>query len=225
MGPSFATLTIGQAPRSDILPLLSGWLPQDRVSHYGLLDGLSVEQIAARYAPRPGDKVLVSRLLDGSQVRLSAAAVGQGLQQKIDQLEARGCETILLLCTGQFDGLRAQHAFLLEPDRLIPPLLAAMVAGHRLSVVVPVTEQIEQQFSKWRMMSESPLFTVASPYLGDAQEWICAAATLRRQQAEAVMLDCIGYTRAQREFLQDRLGVPVLLSNVLVAKLAAEFIH
>lgn len=31
MTASFATLTIGQAPRSDIMPLLSAYLPAERV--------------------------------------------------------------------------------------------------------------------------------------------------------------------------------------------------
>jgi len=39
-----------------------------------------------------------------------------------------------------------------------------------------------------------------------------------------VVLDCIGYHQQHRDFLQKMLGIPVLLSNVLVAKLAAELI-
>ncbi len=89
-----------------------------------MLDGLDAGQIAERYAPQQGDKLLVSRLLDGTQVTLGAARVESGLQQKIRELEAAGCQVILLLCTGEFGRLQAEQALLLEPDRIIPPLIS-----------------------------------------------------------------------------------------------------
>lgn len=224
MSASFATLTIGQAPRSDIMPLLSAYLPESSATHIGLLDGLSAEQVAARYAPQPGEKRLVTRLLDGSQVTLAAARVEQGLQQKIRELERQGCEVILLLCTGEFGHLQAEQALLLEPDRIIPPLIAAIVSQHRVGIVVPVEEQINEQAGKWQQLATPPCFAVASPYLADEVRLEQAANALQQQGAEVVVLDCIGYHQRHRDFLQARLDIPVLLSNVLVAKLAAELI-
>ncbi|GAK25181.1 AroM family protein [Serratia liquefaciens] len=225
MNASFATLTIGQAPRNDIMPLLSAYLPAAQVRHVGLLDGLSLGQIAQGYAPIAGEKVLVSRLLDGTQVKLAAPRVEQGLQQKISELEAEGCEVILLLCTGEFGRLDAEHALLLEPDRIIPPLISAIVSRHRVGIVVPVVEQISQQAGKWQRLATPPCFAVASPYLADDVALERAASELQRQGAQVVVLDCIGYHRQHRDFLQARLEIPVLLSNVLVAKLAAELIN
>ncbi len=167
MTASFATLTIGQAPRSDIMPLLSAYLPAERVRHVGLLDGLDIGQIAERYAPQQGDKLLVSRLLDGTQVTLGAARVESGLQEKICELEATGCEVILLLCTGEFGRLQAERVLLLEPDRIIPPLISAIVGTHRVGIVVPVAEQVGQQARKWRQLAAPPSYAVASPYLAD----------------------------------------------------------
>ncbi|HIE3983850.1 AroM family protein [Serratia nevei] len=224
MTASFATLTLGQAPRSDIMPLLSAYLPAARVRHVGLLDGLDAGQIAERYAPQQGDKLLVSRLLDGTQVTLGAARVESGLQQKIRELEAAGCQVILLLCTGEFGRLQAEQALLLEPDRIIPPLISAIVGAHRVGIVVPMAEQVGQQAGKWRQLATPPSYAVASPYLADEAALEQAACALLRQGAEVVVLDCIGYHQRHRAFLQARLSVPVLLSNVLVAKLAAELI-
>lgn len=135
MTKPLVTLTIGQSPRSDILPLLRQHLPDALTDHAGLLDGLSAAEIAARFAPAAGDRVLVSRLQSGEQVRLAASKVEQGLQRKISALEQAGYATILLLCTGEFSRLRTQRALLLEPDRLIPPLICAMVqmSGSALS--------------------------------------------------------------------------------------------
>ncbi len=224
MMTSFATLTIGQAPRSDIMPLLTAHLPDEPVTHFGLLDGLSREQIEQRYAPQEGDAVLVAVLLDGSQILLSAANAERGLQEKIDQLEAQGCTTILLLCGGEFSQLHASSALLIEPERMIPPLIGAMVGTHRAGIVVPVESQIGWQANKWRKLEKPPCFAVASPYLTDDQALTEAAKRFAEQGAEVVVLDCIGYNHHHVKVLEQHLDVPVLLANVLMVQLAAELV-
>ncbi|KQN68546.1 MULTISPECIES: AroM family protein [unclassified Rahnella] len=224
MMTSFATLTIGQAPRSDIMPLLTAHLPDEPVTHFGLLDGLSREQIEQRYAPQEGDAVLVAVLLDGSQILLSAANAERGLQEKIDQLEAQGCTTILLLCGGEFGQLHASSALLIEPERMIPPLIGAMVGTHRAGIVVPVESQIGWQANKWRKLEKPPCFAVASPYLTDDQALTEAAKRFAEQGAEVVVLDCIGYNHHHVKVLEQHLDVPVLLANVLMVQLAAELV-
>ncbi|WP_419963075.1 AroM family protein [Pantoea vagans] len=224
MTKSLATLTIGQSPRSDILPLLRQHLPDSVTDHAGLLDGLSTAEIADHFAPAIGDRVLVSRLQSGEQVRLSASKVEQGLQRKISALELMGYDIILLLCTGEFSQLVTQRALLLEPDRIIPPLIRALVQQQRVGIVVPVEEQIAEQAGKWQPLPAQPCFAVASPYQGDEATFADAAHRLKAQGAELVVLDCMGYHQQHRAWLQQRLDVPVLLSNQLVARLAAELL-
>lgn len=224
MKQSLVTLTIGQSPRSDILPLLQDHLPEDQVAHAGLLDGLTLAEVEQFYTAEEGEKVLVSRMTTGEQVRLSGPKVEQGLQRKINALEQQGYDTILLLCTGEFGSLKTEKALLLEPDRIIPPLVNAIVQEHKVGIVVPVEEQIAEQASKWRNLNSAPCFAVASPYLAQQNDLIEAGLSLQEQGADVVVLDCIGYHQKHRDFLQKMLGIPVLLSNVLVAKLAAELI-
>ena len=38
------------------------------------------------------------------------------------------------------------------------------------------------------------------------------------------MLDCLGFNQRHRDLLQKSLDVPVLLSNVLIARLASELL-
>lgn len=220
----FATLTIGQAPRSDIMPLLDEYLPHEMVTHTGLLDGLTLEQISQRFAPLPGEDILVSRLLDGNQVQLASSRVEVALQEKIEWLESQGCDTILLLCTGVFHNLRARQAMLLEPDRIIPPLINGIVGTHQVGIVVPVAEQIEHQAGKWSKLAKKPCYATASPYLADEKTLIEAALALKEQGAQVVLLDCIGYQRSHCDIIQKYLDVPVMLSNSLVVKLAAELL-
>jgi hypothetical protein len=42
--------------------------------------------------------------------------------------------------------------------------------------------------------------------------------------ADVLMLDCLGFHQRHRDLLQKKLDVPVLLSNVLMARLASELL-
>jgi protein AroM len=42
-------------------------------------------------------------------------------------------------------GLTARNAILLEPQRIIPPLVASIVDGHQVGVIVPVEEVLPMQ--------------------------------------------------------------------------------
>ena len=56
--PEAATkvLTIGQAPRPDVVPIIDRYVSAEvRRIHRGVLDGLSQAEIAARYKPRGGE--------------------------------------------------------------------------------------------------------------------------------------------------------------------------
>src|SRR6516162_2556701 len=106
------TLTIAQAPRPDVTPILDRYVPTSvKRIHRGLLDDLSRDEIARAYAAKAGEAVLVTRLSDGSSVQLSAQKVHSALQGRLDALEADGCNIVLLLCTGAFGGLSLQVAF------------------------------------------------------------------------------------------------------------------
>ena len=219
------TLTIGQAPRPDLTPILDRHLPAgvERM-HRGLLDGLSGEAIAAAYAVEAGDAVLVTRLADGSCVELSVRKVQPALQGKLDSLEAAGCNVVLLLCTGAFHGLHLRRGFLLEPDRIIPPAVAGIVGDRRLGIIVPLASQIASESGKWQALEREPIFAAASPYTSTPDVLAAAGASLARRGAEALLLDCIGFLEAHRRDLACACRLPVILSNALVAKIAGEIV-
>lgn len=222
MKQTLVTLAISHVPRNDIQPLLLEHLPEQQIAHVVLLEGLSVAEIEQQYAPVAGEKGIMVHLPDGSSLALSVKKVEDGLQKWILILESEGFETILMCCPRRFASLYANSAVLLEPDRLIPPLVKAIVADHQVGIVVPLAEQIKEQADKWKNLSKQPCFAVASPYQSDDEKLIDAALSLQEQGADVLVLDSIGYHQRHRDFLQKLLGIPVLLSVVLVAELAAE---
>lgn len=222
------TLTIGQAPRADITPTLNAYLPAHvPVVHMGVLDGLDREAIEADFAPQAGNGVLISRLLTGDSVELDKPAIQQALQQKLDALEAQGCTVILILCTGEFEGLACRHAWLVEPDRIVPLAAAALAGDRQVGIVVPLVGQIKSEFHKWHTLHHPPICAAASPYATGAEgERVLAnaARTLREKGAEMLILDCMGFVERHREIARMASGLPVALSNSLVASLTATLV-
>ena len=218
------TLTIGQAPRPDIVPILDALLDNSITRiHAGVLDGLTRAEIENRFAPQPDQPRLVTRLLDGSSVILDRARTEVAAQGKLEALEAQGCTTILLLCTGHFERLATVKARLLEPDRFLPASVAALTRGATLGIIVPIVEQIDSEAVKWVGLDPAPLYAAASPYqegLGAVTE---AAFDLRQRGADILLMDCMGFVERHRA-AAGAAGVPTILSNSLMAKLVSEIL-
>ncbi|MFC3395860.1 AroM family protein [Brenneria rubrifaciens] len=219
------TLTIGQAPRPDITPILESHLPATvECTHVGVLDELSREKIAQRFAPQADEAILTTRLLDGNAVILGKNAVRDAVQLKLNQLEQQGCGIILLLCTGEFHGLHCRQAWLIEPDTIVPPVAAALLGDRQPGILVPLAEQMHSEGHKWQAMRKLPVYAAVSPYDGSDTELVAAAHALKSQQADAIIMDCMGYSESHRDVVRQATGLPVLLSNALIARLIASLL-
>jgi protein AroM len=218
------TLTIGQAPRADITPILDEVLDTRLARrHAGVLDGLSRAEIERDFATEPGKPVLITKLLDGSAVVIGRARTEAAAQAKLAMLEAEGCSTILMLCTGHFASLTTEKARLVEPDRILPPSVAALVQGAQLGIVVPLPEQISSEAGKWAPLGRAPLYAAASPYGGGGISVAEAARDLAGRGAQILLMDCMGFVERHRQEAAEA-GLPVILSNSLIAKLVSEIV-
>ena len=219
------TLTIGQAPRPDITPILDAVIDADFPRcHAGVLDGLSRREIDRDFASRPHQPALITRLLDGSSVIVDRDRTEAAAQIKLAAMEAEGCDTILMLCTGHFDKLGTKRARLIEPDHIIPPTVAALTHGQQLGIIVPLAEQIDSEASKWTPLARNPLYAVASPYDASADAIGKAARELALRGTAILLMDCMGFVESHRREATTASGLPVILSNALIAKLVSEIV-
>lgn len=218
------TLTIGQAPRPDVVPIIDRHVPPEvQRIHRGALDGLTRAEIAAQFAPDPGEAALITRLQDGGAIHLSRRRMRDEVQNALWQLEDDGCDVILLLCTGTFTGLECRRAWLVEPDHIIPAMVAGLVERRQIGILVPIPGQIVSEAEKWRPLGRPPLFAAANPYDTGEDAVLEAGRTLQAKGAEAILLDCMGFTERHRGALGS-LGLPVMLSNAVMAKAVAELL-
>lgn len=219
MPKSIAFLTIGQTPRTDLVPELLRWIPDSvDVVEVGALDGLDAAEIAA-LAAEPGDERLVTRLRGGGQTVLRKAWVTERLQQMLDDLGAAQHDAVVLLCTGEFTDLTAEGLFL-DAQQMVDHGAAALChRAARVGIVLPLAEQAGDVSFRPRDGQET-VVTHASPYDGDR----FAEAGRELADTDVVIMHCMGYTEDQRDAVAAASGRPVLLARRLVAAALAQIV-
>lgn len=214
--------TIGQAPRDDIVPGMQRYLPPEvEVFQAGALDGLGLAEVG-ELAPQPGDYVLISRMADGSAVKLARRHVLPRLEAAVRRLEAQGCEAVAVLCTGTFPELKASR-LLIEPERLFHAACAGIAGSKTLGALIPLADQVAQAKARWTEVgAPSAVVVPASPYASGLDGIREAALELRQGGVDLVALDCFGYTEEMRRAVREVVGRPVLLANSYLARVLAE---
>lgn len=220
--PVVGLITIGQSPRVDVVPDMAEIIgPGVEIREAGALDGLDRAAITT-LAPREGDEILVTRLRDGASVFVAKRHIVARVQEKIAALEREGAALTALLCTGAFPRLRASRP-LIQPQPVLLGVLRGMSWPGRLGVLTPSVPHVPQTEARWRADGFDPIVLPLSPYEEeDPAALVRAADALRAAGAGLVVMDCIGFRRKTRNELQGLTGAPVLVANLLLARVIAE---
>jgi len=211
-------VTIGQAPREDIREeLLSALGERADVVEAGALDGLERKALGAVRTRGEGD-VLVTRLADGADIKISEGRVIPLVETAIERVEAAGADFTVVMCTGSFPPLRHRRPLLVAGD-VLPRAVAALTSTARVGLLLPDARQSEAGREKWAGVGvEVALISWASPYAGDMTELGRAATEL--SGADVIVMDCMGYTEAMARRVREASGRPALLARRVVGKLA-----
>lgn len=186
----------------------------------GALDGLAPDEVAG-LAPAPGEPVLVTRLRDGSSVRVAHRLVLPRLVRQVEAL-ARRVDAVLLLCTGSFPPFHVDCP-VLYPDRLLQHFVGAVAPSGHLGVVTPDEGQVEEQAGRWSRVAARVTVRAASPY-GDPSRLVEAARSLAALEVDLVVLDSVGYNLGAKRTVREVVGVPVVLPRTVLARAAAELL-
>jgi protein AroM len=217
------TVTIGQAPRIDVIPDMAAILGKDvEIVEAGALDGLSKTEIAGM-APERGDYVLVTRLADGSSVQVAEKHITPRIIEKINRHFDKGLPLVLLLCTGEFPGFK-EGGLLIRPQRLLFNVVSAIGGNVKLGVLVPSPDQVEQARAQWGALGGDLRICPASPYVDGLKAAEGAAEELRAWGVQLTVLDCIGYTMEMQERVRTITGKPVVLGRGVAARMVKELI-
>ncbi len=214
----FAMVTIGQAPRPDMVPDLRACVADLAVemAEFGALDDLDDAEIEAM-APGDGQPRLVSRLRDGREVALAKARVEDRLVALLARLDDMGFDAIVLLCTGHFEGLGLRTP-LIESQIVVDETVAALAGSiGDLGILVPHREQFSA-FHPIAAPGRKLRFSHASPY-GDRR---FAEAGRELADTDLIVMHCMGYSDAMRREVAAASGRPVLLARQIVGSALRE---
>lgn len=219
-------ITIGQSPRSDVIPdflTTLGFLPS--IEQLGLLDGLSCAEISS-LSPRSSDeKTLVTRLQNGTEVKISEKYIVERLPKAISMIEARGVDLIVLFCTGELPPVHSNIP-ILYPSAIIYAVVSSILLScskkPRLCIIAPAGEQFPMLTRKWEGTGCFLLFEALSPYTSKDSEILSCARKVAQLHCDMIVLDCIGFTAKIKQVFLKTTGKPVILPRSLVARVAAE---
>jgi protein AroM len=216
------TVTIGQSPRPDVIPEIEQMLDQDVVIiEAGALDGLTVDEVERLY-PEAGDYVLITRMADGTTVKIAEKHILPRMQRKITELVEKGAEVVALICTGEFPAFDCSR-LVVRPQQVLLNAVSSVAAGCRLGVLIPDADQVPQSNVRWTGVSADLRVEPASPY-GPAEAIHEAARALRDWGAQVIAMDCIGYTLAMKQAVKDITGASVILARSIVGRTLAELL-
>ncbi|MEM1622836.1 MAG: AroM family protein [Sulfolobales archaeon] len=214
-------VTIGQSPRSDVVPEVVRALGDldVEVVECGALDGLSKEEIAA-LAPKEGEYLLVTRLKDGTEVKVSREKIIERMRNCLDRLEQH-VDVVGLLCTGEFPELKSRKVLIELSDLLLKVVESLRVS--KLGVVIPNPAQLELTMKKWSSVAPEIRVVSASPYTSTIEDIVRATAEL--VDCDLIVLDCIGFTTEIKKAVARATGKPVILPRTLIARVMRELLE
>lgn len=213
-------ITIGQSPRADVVPEMMRTLGRGyEAVEAGALDGHTHGEIR-QLEIGPGDHLLVSRMRDGAEVRITEELVVPLIQRRIHEVEEKGVDIILLLCSGRFPEFESK-ALVVTPSEIVRGAVDAALRRGKLGVVYPAREQLAEAYVDWSREGREVHLDAASPYVSE-EELVGLAERLAERDLDLILLNCMGFTRLMKQLVMERTGKPVIQPNALVARVLKE---
>jgi protein AroM len=222
MKRKLGTITVGQSPRTDVVPEIADLFGDNvEIIETGALDDLSYEEILSLES-NEDDYILVSRLRDGRSVKFAERHILPRLQHCIDTLEKKGADIILFICTGVFPDVFKSNTSLIYPYKIMHGLIPPLVGNGKLAVIIPDADQVEQCKVKWEKETTNNVIVVhASPY-SKQNELSKAIELLKDTDADLIVMDCIGYNLQMKSMVAGGTGKKVVLARTMTARVLGE---
>ena len=221
-------LSLGQTPRVDLIPSIQKILGDEyEIMEAGVLDGLTLEDVN-RIDIRPDDYILVTRMRDGTEVKVTKRFVIPFIQEKIYDLEKRMFKKVgsqfplltVIMCTGAFPHFESK-GLVITPQEILKGVLNGSLKKGRLGVVYPTKEQMSGAQVNFGSNDVETYADTISPYQ-ESEELEALVERLSAQNLDLILLNCFGFSFDLKKFIKERTGVPTILSNAVIARVMKE---
>ena len=212
-------ITIGQSPRDDILKDIAPILKRENIEYEecGALDNLTIEEIEQLEPESKSDYILITRLRNGRQVKLSRPKILTKIRECITNLE-QSVDIIAILCTGEFPEL-ASSKRLIEPSILLRKIVESISSQTQINVIIPSADQEDEVRNKLQISIPIEIFSI-SPYLSREEDLREIAD--RIDNNGIIIMDCLGYSQKMKSAIRAIKTNPVLLPRTILASIISE---
>ena len=213
-------VVIGQSPRLSVANEIAAVLsPGLTIDLRGALDGMTRAEIDA-IVPRDGHDALFTLLPNGDGVTLSKQAVEARAAIQIEKFAGEGVRVTLLACTGKFPNL-APDGLVILPSLVLHNMVEAVLPKGRLGVFSPLQEQTALIAGKWQRSNVEVVGVTMRPG-SDVETIDEAAQKMTALKPDLVVMDCMGYTRANKARVRLAYDGPVILAIAAAARVVEE---
>jgi protein AroM len=215
-------VVIGQSPRPSVAAEIAAVLsPGIAIELRGALDGMSRAEIDA-IPPMDGYDTLFTLLPDGDGIIISKKQVERRAGERLAQLKQDGVDVTMLACTGKFPNL-APEGLVILPSAVLHHLVEAVLPKGRLGVFSPLPEQTALIDQKWQRADVEVLGVTLMPGSDEAAV-DRAAQAMAALRPDLVVMDCMGYTSANKARLRLGYSGPVILAIAAAARVVEELV-
>ncbi len=210
-------ITIGQSPRTDAhKDLKEVFKEKIDIVECGALDDLDSHGLKEIY-PKEGDYVLVSRLRDGKEVKMSREKVIPIVQKCIEKLE-KEVDLNLLFCTGEFPEFQHKKPFF-EPSYIIKNMVKSIIQKKEsIGVFIPNEDQIDEAKTRWERDGHKAYVFPLSPYR-EKDKLEKLVSKMDFSNLSILVFDCVGYTREMELLVRRYTNLPIILPRTFVSSL------
>ncbi|GGF70801.1 hypothetical protein GCM10007301_33180 [Azorhizobium oxalatiphilum] len=215
-------VVIGQSPRPTVVAEIAAVISPDfEIELRGALDGMTREEIDT-IPPRDGKDALFTLLPSGEPVRISKAEVEARAAVQIARFAEEGMAVTLLACTGKFPNL-PEDGKVIFPSAVLHKAVEAVLPKGRLGVFSPLAEQSALIHKKWERAGIEVVGVTLQPGSDEAAV-DAAAAEMAALKPDLVVMDCMGYSSANKARVRHTYKGPVMLGISSSARMVEELL-
>jgi protein AroM len=170
--------------------------------------------------PVDGYDTLFTLLPNGDGVTLSKKAVEVRAARQIEKFASEGIKVTMLACTGKFPNI-APEGLVILPSAVLHKMVEAVLPKGRLGVFSPLAAQTELIGKKWQRDDVDVVGVTMQPGSDDAAI-DAAAQKMAALQPDLVVMDCMGYTSANKARVRGAYDGPVILAIAAAARVVEE---
>jgi protein AroM len=212
-------LTIGQSPRNDIIPGIMDILGEGyEIIEGGALDDYIMDDVK-RIELKPEDYILVSRMRDGTEIKITKKHILPLMQAHLNEIEAQGVRLTVVMCTGKFPQFRSK-GLVVTPSEILKGVIEGSLKEGDLGVVYPTAEQKVYAERDFKREGVQVYADSVSPY--EPKDVDGLIMRLKEKDLDLIFLNCFGFPKELKQRIAKETSKPVIQSNSLIARVLKE---